>query len=84
METNNLTPDENLKEPIYFNKDEEPIKFCEAEESPVLDTGDDIIHPDYIPNDNLSETEKGVFSLLFDILALLVIAAILFCSIHFR
>ena len=84
METNNLTPDENLKEPIYFNKDEEPAKVRNTVEAPGIDSGDSIVHPDYIPDEELAETGAGVIAVLFASLALLIIVAIIFCSIYFK
>ena len=84
METNNLTPDENLKEPIYFNKDEEPIKIYDTADASGIASGDSIVHPDYIPDEELAETGAGVIAVLFASLALMIIVAILFCSIYFK
>lgn len=83
METNNLTPDENLKEPIYFNKDEEPIKIYDTVEAPGVTFGDAIVHPDYIPDDDFPET-GSVIVYLFVCLGVLAAIAIIFCLIYFN
>lgn len=83
METNNLTPDENLKERLGFNEDEEPVKICNTVEAPGIFFGEPIVHPDFIPDDDFPDS-GSVIVYLFVCIGILIVIATIFCSIYFK
>lgn len=83
METNNLTPDENLKNPIYFNKDEEPIKIYNTVEATGISFGGCADYPDSTPEEDMAETGCLVL-FLFACLCVLAVLAVIFCLIYFN
>lgn len=78
METNNLTPDENLKRRIYFDENTSTVEMFDTVEAPG------IIFGDSIPDDEVAETGAGVIVLLFASIFILAVAAILFCIMYFK
>lgn len=92
METNNLTPDENLKNPIYFNKEGEPISTTDAiETTPDGNTlhsldntrEDPVVYGEMLSDEEFSFSGAAIIY-LFTYLALLSIIAIVFCLTYYK
>ena len=73
---NNLTPDENLKNPIGYNPDEEPIKIYDAVEAPG------IIFGDAIPDEEIAESGATVIVFLFTALFLVAVGILFYYLLH--
>lgn len=71
MKTNNLTPDENLKNPPNYNPDEEPIKFYDRVEAPGIIFG-------YATSDEELSESGAIIVYLFTTIFILVIGFLLF------
>lgn len=72
METNNLTPDENLKNPLNYNPQEEPIKIYDRVEAPGIAFGDNF------NDDELDENRAIIIILLFTALFLVIVGLLLY------
>lgn len=72
METNNLTPDENLKNPPNYNPQEEPIKIYDRVEAPGIAFGDNF------NDDELDENRAIIIILLFTALFLAIVGLLLY------
>ena len=76
---NNLTPDENLKNPIRYNPGEEPIKIY-GNSRDTYDTVEapGIIFGDAISNEELAESGATVIVFLFTALLVVAIGILLY------
>ena len=72
METNNLTPDENLKNPPNYNPQEEPIKIYDRAEAPGISS------VDTFNDDELDENRAIIIILLFTALFLAIVVLLLY------
>lgn len=72
METNNLTPDENLKNPPNYNPQEGPIKIYDRVEAPGIAFGDTF------NDDELDENRAIIIILLFTALFLAIVGLLLY------
>lgn len=72
METNNLTPDENLKSPLNYNPNEDPIRIYDTVEAPG------IVFGDAISDEGLAGNGAFVIALLFTVLLAVIDGLLLF------
>ena len=72
MEMNNLTPDENLKNPPNYQPEEDPVRIYDRVEAPG------IVFGDAISDEELAENGASVIVFLFTALFVVVIGLLLF------
>ena len=72
METNNLTPDENLKSPPNYNLNEDHFRVYDTVEAPG------IVFGDAISDEGLAGNGASVIALLFTALFAVIVGLLLF------